>query len=156
MWIGETGENSNVWYTEAIQLYEKNNIGWAWWPLKKIGNNNPLEIKTNANYERVINYFNGKDSRPSAADAYKGLMQLAADTKASATVFHKDVIDAMFRQPFSDAAIPFKVNSISNKTIINAVDYDLGKNGVAYLIMILRIIMFPICGQRQQRRRLPQ
>jgi hypothetical protein len=37
VWIGETGENSNTWFTEAIQLFEKNNMGWCWWPLKKLG-----------------------------------------------------------------------------------------------------------------------
>jgi aryl-phospho-beta-D-glucosidase BglC (GH1 family) len=132
IWIGETGENSNVWYTQAIQLFEKNNIGWAWWPLKKIGNNNPLEIKTNANYDNLINYFNGNGAQPSATDAYKGLMQLAADAKAGAAVFHKDVIDAIFRQPFSNEAIPFQPNRIFNNAIINAVDYDLGINGTAY------------------------
>src|SRR5665213_3647433 len=26
VWLGETGENSNVWFTEAIQLLEENNI----------------------------------------------------------------------------------------------------------------------------------
>jgi endoglucanase len=44
VWLGETGENSNTWLTEAIGLLEKNNIGWALWPLKKMGNNNPIEI----------------------------------------------------------------------------------------------------------------
>ena len=53
IWIGETGENSNVWFTDAIKLYEENNIGWSWWPLKKIGNNNPLEIKSNLNYNQA-------------------------------------------------------------------------------------------------------
>ncbi len=28
VWLGETGENSNVWFTEAIRLFETNNIGW--------------------------------------------------------------------------------------------------------------------------------
>ena len=45
VWLGETGENSNVWFSEAIHLLESNNIGWAWWPLKKMGFNNPLEVK---------------------------------------------------------------------------------------------------------------
>ena len=53
VWLGETGENSNVWYTEAIRLLEKNNIEWAMWPLKKMGANNPLEIKSNLNYDDV-------------------------------------------------------------------------------------------------------
>lgn len=34
VWLGETGENSNVWFTEIIELLDKNNIGWAFWPMK--------------------------------------------------------------------------------------------------------------------------
>jgi endoglucanase len=57
-WIGETGENSNVWLTEEIRLLEKNNLGWALWPLKKMGNNNPIEIPSNLNYDDVTRYLN--------------------------------------------------------------------------------------------------
>ena len=30
------------------------------WPLKKMGANNPLEIKSNLNYDAVKNYMNGR------------------------------------------------------------------------------------------------
>ena len=60
VWLGETGETLNVWFTEAIQLFESNNIGWSWWPLKKLGINNPLQIPGNANYDATLNYWNGK------------------------------------------------------------------------------------------------
>ena len=36
IWFGETGENSNAWYTGLIEIMENNGVGWAWWPLKKI------------------------------------------------------------------------------------------------------------------------
>lgn len=29
IWLGESGENSNVWFRDAIKLMESNNIGWA-------------------------------------------------------------------------------------------------------------------------------
>ena len=38
IWLGESGENSNVWFTQCISLMETNNIGWAYWPMKKIEN----------------------------------------------------------------------------------------------------------------------
>ncbi len=47
IWMGESGENSNAWFTDAISLFEKHKIGWAWWPLKKLGFNNPLQVKVN-------------------------------------------------------------------------------------------------------------
>ncbi|TDO21364.1 cellulase family glycosylhydrolase [Pedobacter duraquae] len=132
IWLGETGENSNVWFTQAISLFEKNNIGWSWWPLKKIGANNPLEIKSNPNYNSVVAYMNGRGNKPKESNAYSGLMELAAYTRLENTIIHRDVIDAMMRQPHSAAAKPFKANRIQKNTTLNAVDYDLGRNGVAY------------------------
>ncbi|MBC6109134.1 cellulase family glycosylhydrolase [Pedobacter fastidiosus] len=132
IWLGETGENSNVWFTDAIELLEKNNIGWSWWPLKKIGFNNPMEIKSNPKYNSLVNYLNNGGEKPNANDVYEGLMELAKDAKVENTIIHKDVIDAMIRQPFTDSTTPFKANLIQNNTIIYAVDYDLGRNRKAY------------------------
>jgi endoglucanase len=135
VWLGETGENSNVWYTEEIRLLEKNNIGWAMWPLKKIGSNNPLEIKSNTNYDSLKNYMNGEGIKPAANTAYKGLMELAAASKFENNIFHKDVIDALFRQPFTNVEIPYNVHILKDSIEILAADYDLGRNGVAYFDM---------------------
>ena len=52
VWLGETGENSNVSFTEAIRLFEEKNIGWSWWPFKKLGLSNPLQIRSNLNYDQ--------------------------------------------------------------------------------------------------------
>lgn len=132
VWLGETGENSNVWFTEAIHLLESNNIGWAWWPLKKMGNNNPMQIPSNPNYDKILAYWSGRGPKPTAEEAFDGVMKLASSAKLENTIIKKDVIDAMFRQPFSEEAIPFKSNLINRNTVLNAVDYDLGKNGIAY------------------------
>jgi endoglucanase len=134
VWIGETGENSNTWFTEAIQLFEKNNIGWSWWPLKKLGNNNPLQIKSNPSYDSLADFWNGKSAGP-PVHVYDALMKLAAQTKCENNIVHRDVIDAMIRQPFSHEAIPFKPNKIADGTVIDAADYDLGVNGSAYFDM---------------------
>ena len=132
VWLGETGENSNVWFTEAIRLFETNNIGWSWWPLKKLGASNPLKIKSNLNYDALVNYWNGKGKKPKESNVYSGLLELATYTKLESNIYHKDVIDAMMRQPFFETTIPFKANIIKPNTVINAVDYDLGRNGFAY------------------------
>ncbi|MCK7554276.1 glycoside hydrolase family 5 protein [Chitinophaga sedimenti] len=131
-WLGETGENSNVWFTDAIQLLEKHNIGWSWWPLKKLGNNNPLEIPINPVYQQLLDYWAGKGAAPDAATARTGLMQLATDTDIRHNILHRDVIDAMIRQPHQRTAIPFKTHVLESRTEIAAVDYDMGPNGIAY------------------------
>jgi hypothetical protein len=132
VWVGETGENSNVWFTEAIRLFEQNNIGWSWWPLKKMGNNNPLEIPSNDGYQQILNYWNGKGDKPSEATAFTALMELASASNISNNILHRDVIDAMMRQPYSSQTRPFAANIITDHTTIQAVDYDLGINGAAY------------------------
>lgn len=136
VWLGETGENSNVWFTEAIRLFETNNIGWAWWPLKKLGFNNPLQVRSNLNYDRLVDYWNGKATEPpKESDVYSGLLEMATYTKFESNIKHYDVIDAMIRQPFSNEAKPFKANQIFPGALLKAVDYDLGKNDVAYYDM---------------------
>ena len=133
IWCGESGENSNAWFTSAIGLFEKNKVGWAWWPLKKIGLNNPLQIKPNDGYKQLISYWKGQSPKPSQAFAFNALMQLTEDIKAENCSFHKDVIDAMFRQVNSFETIPFKQHHITANTIVFAVDYDLGRNHLAYM-----------------------
>lgn len=135
IWLGETGENSNVWFTDAISLFEENNIGWAWWPLKKLGFNNPLQIRSNLNYDDVVAYWSGRGRKPKESNAYSGLLELATYTKLESNIFHKDVIDAMFRQPHQATAVPFKKHQLNTAVKIDAVDYDLGRNGIAYFDM---------------------
>jgi endoglucanase len=133
VWLGESGENSNLWHADAIRLVESHGIGWAFWPLKKIGFNNPLQVQPNAGYARVLNYFKGEGERPTRAAATQALMQLAQqDIRFQNNLFHPDVIDAMFRQPHSTTSIPFSSNIINkNGGIIKAVNYDMGVHSYA-------------------------
>ncbi|HEX8060753.1 MAG TPA: cellulase family glycosylhydrolase, partial [Cyclobacteriaceae bacterium] len=131
IWLGESGENSNAWYRDAIHLVETNNIGWAWWPLKKLGANNPLQVKMPADYQKVLDYWAQKGPRPTPAEAEKGLMEFANNLKIENCIYHKDVIDAMFRETKSNETKPFASNVVG-KTI-KAVDYDMGRNKYAYM-----------------------
>lgn len=134
VWLGETGENSNVWFRDVVRLVEDEGIGWAFWPLKKIGFNNPLEVTPNPGWAKLVAYWTGKGPRPSANEAEAALMRLAThDIRFENNVPHPDVIDAMFRQPRSDATLPFAANRIGpGGGTVRAVDYDLGRAGYAY------------------------
>ena len=37
IWMGESGEIANEWIAQFVKGLEKNNIGWAFWPYKKMG-----------------------------------------------------------------------------------------------------------------------
>ena len=132
LWMGEGGENSNQWFTEAIKLFEENYIGWAFWPWKKLESiSAPYAIATNSNYQLLINYFRGEASAPSIENAVNGLMQLAEDSHISNNRFQKDVVDAMIRQVNSNETIPFNgQNTIPG--VLYASDYDLGPMNYAY------------------------
>jgi aryl-phospho-beta-D-glucosidase BglC (GH1 family) len=131
IWLGESGENSNSWYTDAISLVESNGIGWAWWPMKKIGSiSGPLAIVKTANYQTLLDYWNNGGTAPSAGFAYYALLQQAENAKIQNCIFHKDVIDAMFRQVHDSATLPFTSHTIPGN--IAAPDYDLGRLDKAY------------------------
>lgn len=132
LWLGESGENSNTWFTEAIALCETNGIGWAWWQNKKMGINQPLEIKQPEGYERLLDYWSGKGEKPSPEEALSILNEWLENLKLENNTFHQDVVDAMFRQIYSYEALPFGKNAVENGTILPAVNFDLGRQRVAY------------------------
>jgi hypothetical protein len=96
LWLGESGENDNVWYRDCIRLVEGHEIGWSWWPLKKIGTNNPLEVPMTPQYQRLVDYFTGKGPRPSAAEAEDGLHSLLRSIREENNIYHKEVIASLF------------------------------------------------------------
>tara|TARA_B100000965_G_scaffold63229_1_gene49030 strand:+ start:6093 stop:8762 length:2670 start_codon:yes stop_codon:yes gene_type:complete len=133
LWMGEGGENSNQWFTEAIKMFEDNYIGWAFWPWKKLESiSAPYAIPSNSNYESLINYFRGDSGAPSVENAVSGLMQLAEDSHISNNIFQKDVVDAMIRQINSNETLPFNESNNNIPGILYASDYDLGPMGYAY------------------------
>jgi len=134
IWLGESGENSNTWFRDAIRLVEDQNIGWAFWPLKKIGFNQPLEIVPNPGWAPLVAYLTGKGPAPTPAEAEATLMRMAThDVRFENNTVHADVIDAMLRQPHSDATVPFADHRIGpGPAVIRAADYDIGRAGHAW------------------------
>jgi endoglucanase len=132
LWMGESGENSDTWFTEAIQLVEKNNIGWSWWQEKKMGINNPLEILVTPSYQKLLDYWNGKGSKPSEAEAEHALQKLIQAVRLESNVYHKDVIDAMFRQVQSNETKPSVKYVIGKSATISAIGFDFGRQRAAY------------------------
>jgi len=132
IWLGETGENSNVWFTELIQLLDQHNIGYAFWPMKKIDNIAGItNVKITPEYEKLLDYWKNGGKKPSKEYAKKALMQIADNYKLSNTEVKKDVIDAMFRQTKDASTKPFKNHQVPGR--IFASEYDLGRMGSAYL-----------------------
>ena len=132
LWMGESGENSNTWYTDAVTLFEANNVGWAWWAMKKIGSvNSPYRIRVNEGYQKILNYWKDGGDKPSEQDAYDAMMKLADNALSENCIYRKGISDALLRQPNTDNTIPFK-NTQQIPGVVFLSDYDLGKNNHAY------------------------
>lgn len=131
IWMGEGGENSNVWFKESISLLEKNNIGWAFWPMKKVENiAGVTSVTMNPEYQKLLDYWKNGGEKPTPAFAKKALMQLAENYKMDKVTVKPDVIDAMFRQVQTEETKPYEKHNLPAK--VYAVHYDLGQNGIAY------------------------
>lgn len=131
IWLGESGENSNVWFQEAISLMEANNIGWAFWPMKKIENLAGVTSVTKpAGYDLLLEYWKNGGTKPGLSFSKKVLMQLAENYKMEHLTIRRDVADAMFRQVQTNDTKKYKNHSLPGN--IFATEFDLGQNGYAY------------------------
>ena len=132
LWMGESGENSNTWYTRFISLLEKNDVGWAWWTIKKVGDiDSPFSVKLNPGYQKILDYWKGEGEKPSEDEAYAAMMKLADNLLIENCLYRKDIPDAMFRQTTTDETIPYSNRQTIPGTIFLS-DYDLGKHNFAY------------------------
>ena len=131
LWLGETGENSNPWFYETVQLMDQQNVGWNWWAHKKFETiTSPLSATINSGYQRIIDYWKGQESKPSEEFARTALMEMAENLKLEKCKLNSGVIASLTDPEFGKVSKPFDLHVIPGT--IYAVDYDLGTNGVAY------------------------
>ena len=131
LWMGESGENSNTWFTDAIKLFEDNGIGWNWWTMRKIGDiDSPYAVDINPGYQKVLDYWRGEGPKPTEQETFDGMMQLCENLLVENSRFRKDVPDACIRQVQTDETIPYTDHEIPG--VVHMADFDLGKNGFAY------------------------
>lgn len=132
IWCGESGENSNKWYTDAVRLLEENGIGWSWWTWKKLSSTSGIATaKAPAGYEALKNYWKNGGNKPSQATARTVLFNLADAYLLENCTINKAVADALLRQPHTTALMPYADNKVPGT--IYAPDYDLGRYGEAYV-----------------------
>lgn len=123
---------NQIKYAELIQLLDQHNIGYAFWPMKKIDNIAGItNVKITPEYQKLLDYWKQGYQKPSPEFAKKALMTIADHYKFGELEVKKDVIDAMFRQTKEASTKPFKY--LKTGLTIQATDYDLGRMGAAYL-----------------------
>ncbi len=98
LWMGESGENSNEWYAEAVTLLEDSNIGWAWWTWKKIDSGSGVySISSPAGYSQLQHYWENGGVKPDTAFAFDVMMQVAENAKINNCSLNIGVIEALIQ-----------------------------------------------------------
>jgi endoglucanase len=82
VWMGESGENKDEWIDSFRRLLEQENIGWCFWPYKKMDAGTCLvTFDRPAGYEQIVKFANAsrrtfgeiRAARPPLAAARKAL-----------------------------------------------------------------------------------
>jgi len=98
IWVGETGERDTAIYWATTEYFEANNIGWSFWPWKKMDTRNtPFSIKPPSNWDQISAYSRHGE-KPSREVAQKALDELLQNIRLENCVFFPEVVNAMLRQ----------------------------------------------------------
>jgi aryl-phospho-beta-D-glucosidase BglC (GH1 family) len=107
-YMGETGENTDQWIAAWTRLMNRNNIGWTYWPYKKM--NSPrgmMSISQPENWDKIIEFTqasrNGFDeirkARPDQEMVKKAMLQLIENCKYSNCKVNESYTRAMGMKP---------------------------------------------------------
>ncbi len=130
LWLGESGENSNEWFSRCIALMEENNIGWSFWPVKKSANSNVMRVITNDDYKKLMRFWETGEPKMTSDEIYNAVMTFSNNHRSENCIVQRDVIDAMIHQPSSKESRPYFNRTQAD--VVYAVDYDFGGYDVAY------------------------
>jgi len=105
IWVGETGERNNTIYFATAQYFEKNNIGWSFWPWKKMETvNTPYSYESPAGWDEIVRYSR-KSENPDRTEAEEIFNELLENIKLENCAYFPDVVNSMFRR------IPLKLEA---------------------------------------------
>lgn len=131
LWMSESGENSNTWFYDAIQLFEANNIGWCWWTTKKVETiTSPYSVRAPAGYSLLLDYWDGNGPKPNAATSQVILNSLTENLRTSNCDAKPGVIASFFSEDFGSQPLAYADHLLP--CVINTADYDIGAQGIAY------------------------
>jgi hypothetical protein len=95
IWVGETGEKGNTIYWATSQYFEANNIGFSFWPWKKMDTKNtPYSIKKPDNWD-LISEYTKNGPKPDSALAEKAFNDLLENIKIANCNYFEDVCNAI-------------------------------------------------------------
>ena len=95
IWVGETGEKDNTIYWGTSQYLAANDIGYSFWPWKKMDTQNtPYSIKKPNNWNLISEYTKG-GAKPDSVTADKILSDFLENIKLANCIYFEDVCNAI-------------------------------------------------------------
>jgi len=108
IYMGETGENTNEWIAAWTRLMERNNIGWTYWPFKKLNNaRGVMSIPLPDNWDKIIefteaprnNFTEIRAARPDQEMVKKAMQELIENCKFRNCAVNEEYVKAMGMKP---------------------------------------------------------
>ena len=103
MYMGEIGHNTEAWQNAFCHVMEENNIGWTFWPYKKIDKSSFAGIKAPAGWDTVIafseaprgTYQKIRDARPDQETAKAALTEFIENSRIQQCVIQNEYIRSL-------------------------------------------------------------
>ena len=104
MYMGEIGHNTNEWQAEFVRVMKDNNIGYTFWPYKKIDGSCMMGIQRPADWDSVVvkfsetsrgTYKEWREARPDQAKMRQLLMQYVENSRFERCIPQTDYIKTM-------------------------------------------------------------
>jgi len=107
MYMGEIGHNTDEWMAAFCKTMEDNNIGWTFWPYKKINNSSFAGIKEPEGWDKVKafseaprgSYKEIRDARPNQEEAWEAMQAFVENSKFKNNIIQEGYIKALGLNP---------------------------------------------------------
>lgn len=103
MYMGEIGHNTAAWQNAFCHVMQENNIGWTFWPYKKIDDSSFAGIKAPKNWDRIIafseaprsTYQEIREARPNQEEAKAALMEFIENSRLQNCIIQNEYIRSL-------------------------------------------------------------
>ncbi len=103
MYMGEIGHNTDEWMAAFCQTMEENNIGYTFWPYKKIANSCFVGIPAPDGWELIqkfseaprTTYSEIRDARPNQDEVRRLMMEFAENARFENCIIQSSYIRAI-------------------------------------------------------------
>lgn len=104
IWLGESGENTNEWIKDFRIVLEKNNIGWCFWPYKKLDSERGVvSINQPEDYDIIKKYAESfelsyeyiRENRPDRNKTKRILNDYLENCKIHNCILNEDYVKAL-------------------------------------------------------------